>query len=94
MTLQRPSDSQDASSTLNDPVEWDWLLYCQRTLHGDAFVLMQRARNSHAIRRTGSPATYAEADVRALLASLGQSADDIDTLVTEARRRLRSLADS
>jgi len=70
-----------------DSTEWIWLLYCDRTLSGEAFILMQRARHRQAIRRTGTPITYSEADVRALLASLGESAEDIDSLVTEARRR-------
>jgi hypothetical protein len=69
------------------PRAWVWLLHCRRTLQGDVFVLMQRARSSQAIRRSGSPLTYSEADVRALLASLGESADDIDALVADARRR-------
>lgn len=76
----------------NESAEWTWLLYCQRTRTGDAFVLMQRARNSHAIRRTGAPVTYAEPEVRALLASLGESAADIESLVADARRRLGSSA--
>jgi hypothetical protein len=75
-----------------DSTEWIWVLYCQRTLNGEAFSVMQRARHSQAIRRTGTPVTYSEADVRALLASLGEPADDIDALVTDARRRLRSSA--
>jgi hypothetical protein len=70
-----------------DSTQWMWLLHCERTLKGEAFVLMQRARSSHAIRRSGSPLTYSEADVRALLASLGESAEDIDALVAGARRR-------
>ena len=74
----------------SDSAEWIWLLYCQRTLNGDAFVLMQRARHSHAIRRSGAPVAYGESDVRALLASLGESAATIDALVAEARRRLHS----
>lgn len=70
-----------------DSTQWIWLLHCERTLQGEAFVLMQRARSSHAIRRSGSPLTYSEAGVRALLASLGESAEDIDALVADARRR-------
>jgi hypothetical protein len=70
-----------------DFTEWTWLLYCDRTPRGEAFTLMQRARHSQAIRRTGTPITYSEADLRALLASLGESAEDIDSLVAEARRR-------
>lgn len=72
--------------------QWVWLLHCERTLRGEAFVLMQRARSSRAIRRSGSPLTYSESDVRALLASLGEPADSIDALVAAARRRLGSSA--
>ena len=77
----------------SDPGEWIWLLYCRRTMHGDAFVLMQRARHSQAIRRSAEPVAYGEADVRALLESLGEPAERIDSLVSDARQRLRSSRD-
>jgi hypothetical protein len=84
----RPPDVGAAGDT----AQWIWLLHCERRLEGEAFVLMQRARCSRAIRRSGSPLTYSEADVRTLLASLGEPADSIDALVTAARRRPGSVA--
>jgi hypothetical protein len=85
---------ENAPIMQSDPADWIWLLYCQRTLKGDAFLLMQRARHSRAIRRSADPVAYREADVRALLASLGESAERIDSLVADARQRLRSTIDN
>jgi len=63
---------------------WTRVLYCEPSPRGDVFTLLERARGSHAIRRSaGMPLT--EADARNVLAALGETREAIDAMIVQAR---------
>jgi hypothetical protein len=66
---------------------WERTLHCERTRSGETFTILERARETAAIRRTADVITFSEADLRVLLDSLGESADRITEMVELARQR-------
>ena len=65
---------------------WTRVVYCESAPGGDMFTLVERAKDCQAIRRSASM-RFSEEDLRRALASLGEPAEIIDTMIAQARGR-------
>jgi hypothetical protein len=63
---------------------WTRVVYCETSPGGDVFTLLERARDSRAIRRS-AVMRLTEEDARRALAGMGETAQVIDELIAHAR---------
>lgn len=68
---------------------WTRVVYCEPSVQGDVFTLLERAQGSQAIRRLAGKCLN-EADARRALAAMGETGPDIDAMIAHARDQRRS----
>jgi hypothetical protein len=65
---------------------WTRVVYCEASPGGDVFTLLERARDSQAIRRSAAM-RLTEEDARRALAGMGETGEVIDAMIAQARSR-------
>jgi hypothetical protein len=66
---------------------WQRVVYSTGPEEGRRFTVIERARESWAIRRGGETMSYTEAELRAMLLAVGEPPERIDELIASARHR-------
>ena len=66
---------------------WTRVVYCETSLQGDVFILLERAQGSQAIRRSAG-LRLTEEETRRALAAMGETENDIDAMIAQSRRRM------